>query len=85
MKILVVNYEYPPVGGGGGRVAARVAVELARRGHEVRVQTSRTGNLPARQMVGGVDVRRVYSFRRQADTCSVPEMAGYVITNAGPV
>ena len=31
MKILVVNYEYPPVGGGGGRVAAQVAVELARR------------------------------------------------------
>lgn len=37
VKILVVNYEYPPVGGGGGRVAAQVAVELARRGHEVRV------------------------------------------------
>jgi glycosyltransferase involved in cell wall biosynthesis len=85
MKILVVNYEYPPVGGGGGRVAAQVAVELARRGHEVRVQTSRTGDLPARQMVSGVDVRRVFSFRRKADTCSVPEMAGYVMANAGPV
>jgi glycosyltransferase involved in cell wall biosynthesis len=85
MKILVVNYEYPPVGGGGGRVAAQVAVELARRGHEVRVQTSRTGNLPPRQMVSGVDVRRVFSFRRTADTCSVPEMAGYVVSNAWPV
>lgn len=85
MKILVVNYEYPPVGGGGGRVAAQVAVELARRGHEVRVQTSRTGDLPRRQMISGVDVRRVFSFRRQPDTCSVPEMAGYVLANAAPV
>ena len=41
MKILVVNYEYPPIGGGGGRVAAQVAEELAVRGHQVRVQTSR--------------------------------------------
>ncbi len=85
MKILVVNYEYPPVGGGGGRVAAQVAVELARRGHEVRVQTSRCGDLPPRQMISGVDVRRVFSFRHKADTCSVPEMAGYVVSNAWPV
>lgn len=85
MKILVVNYEYPPVGGGGGRVAAQVAAELARRGHGVRVQTSRAGELPARETVSGVDVRRVFSFRGQADTCSVPEMAGYVVSNAWPV
>lgn len=85
MKILVVNYEYPPVGGGGGRVAAQIAVELARRGHEVRVQTSRTGGLPRRQMISGVDVRRVFSFRRTPDTCSVPEMAGYVMANVWPV
>lgn len=85
MKILVVNYEYPPIGGGGGRVAAQVATELARRGHEVRVQTSRTGDLPSRQIVSGVDIRRVFSFRRKEDTCSVPEMAGYVIANAFPV
>ena len=85
MRILVVNYEYPPVGGGGGRVAAQVAVELARRGHEVRVQTSRCSDLPSRQMISGVDVQRVFSFRRKADTCSVPEMAGYVVSNVWPV
>ena len=85
MKVLVVNYEYPPVGGGGGRVAAQVAAELVRRGHEVRVQTSRVGDLPARETVSGVDVRRMFSFRRKPDTCSVPEMAGYVVSNAWPV
>lgn len=86
MKILVVNYEYPPIGGGGGRVAAQVAGGLARRGHEVRVQTSRVRGLPPREVSpDGVDVRRVFSFRRRADTCSVPEMAGYVLTNVPPV
>ena len=86
MKILMVNYEYPPVGGGGGRVSAQIAGELARRGHEVRVQTSRVAGLPAREeSPAGVDVRRVFSFRRAADTCSVPEMGGYVLSNVVPV
>lgn len=85
MKILVVNYEYPPVGGGGGRVAAQVAVELARRGHEMMVVTSRAPGLPARQVSKGVDVRRIHSFRRKADTCSVPEMAAYVLCQTWPV
>lgn len=86
MKILVINYEYPPIGGGGGRVAAQVADAMARRGHEVRVQTSHVRDLPPREMSpAGVDVRRVFSFRRKADTCSVPEMAGYVVANTLPV
>lgn len=86
MKILTVCYEYPPVGGGGGRVAAQISRALAARGHEVRVQTSRTGSLPARETDSfGVDIRRVFSLRRSPDTCSVPEMAAYVALNAIPV
>lgn len=86
MKILTLCYEYPPVGGGGGRVAAQISGALAARGHEVRVQTSRVSPLPAREEgPGGVDVRRVFSMRRSPDTCSVPEMAAYVALNAIPV
>jgi len=86
MKILTVCYEYPPVGGGGGRVAAQISRALAARGHEVRVQTSRTGSLPARETDSrGVDIRRAFSLRRSPDTCSVPEMAAYVALNAIPV
>lgn len=86
MKILVVNYEHPPVGGGGGRVAAQVAAALARRGHMVRVQTSHVSGLPHREVTAeGVDVRRSFAFRRRPDTCSVPEMAGYVASAAWPV
>jgi glycosyltransferase involved in cell wall biosynthesis len=84
MKILVLCYEYPPVGGGGGRVAAQVAAGLVRRGHEVKVHTAGLAHLPAREVRDGVEILRAPSFRRSEDTCSVPEMALYILTNVLP-
>ena len=85
MKILVLCYEYPPIGGGGGRVAAQVAASLARRGHEVRVLTAGMRHLPRRETRDRVEVLRPPSFRRREDTCSVPEMALYLASNLFPV
>lgn len=79
MKILVLCYEYPPVGGGGGRVAAGVAEKLAARGHEVLFLTGSVGGLPREEVRRGVRVVRVPAPRRAADTCSIPEMAAYVL------
>lgn len=84
LKILVLCYEYPPVGGGGGRVAAQVAAGLVRRGHEVKVHTAGLKHLPAREVRDGVEILRAESFRRSEDTCSVPEMALYILTNVLP-
>jgi glycosyltransferase involved in cell wall biosynthesis len=79
MKILVIIYEYPPVGGGGGRIAADLCRVLARRGHDLRVLTSRVGALPAHERSDGVAVLRRFAFRQRADRCTIPEMAGYVL------
>jgi len=84
LKILVLCYEYPPVGGGGGRVAAQVAAGLVRRGHEVKVHTAGLRHLPALETRDGVEIHRAESFRGSEDTCSVPEMALYVLTNVLP-
>ena len=84
MKVLVLCYEYPPVGGGGGRVAAQVAAKLSERGHQIRVLTARVENLPRREFSNGVEVRRILSFRRKKDTCTVPEMGLYVLTGLFP-
>ena len=51
MKILFCNYEYPPLGGGGGVVMAALARELARR-HTVTVLTSRALGLPGGESRG---------------------------------
>jgi len=78
MKILTVCYEYPPVGGGGGNMARNIATGLVRRGHDVKVQTVRWRGLPEKEMSAGVEIRRSFGFRRRADFCTVPEMAGYL-------
>lgn len=84
MKILVLCYEYPPVGGGGGRVAAQVAAALVRRGHSVRVVTAGLRHLSRRETCDGVEIFRPESFRKREDTCSVPEMALYLATSFFP-
>lgn len=58
MKILTLNYEFPPVGGGGGVAHRLLAEELARR-HDVSVITSAYGDLPKREEREGVDIVRV--------------------------
>lgn len=80
MNILVLNYEYPPVGGGGGRLSQKLAEALVSRGHHVRVVAAGMSHLPREEVVGGVEVFRPRSFRRREDTCSVPEMGMYLAT-----
>ncbi len=84
MKILVLCYEYPPLGGGGGRVAAGVGEALAARGHAVRVQTAALGWRSQREVVRGVEVFRTASGRRLPETCTVREMGQFLATSFLP-
>src|SRR3954468_6850745 len=84
MRILTLCYEYPPIGGGGGRVARAVAGGLAARGHEVRVQTAALGFRSSRENAGGVEVFRTASGRSLPDTCSVREMGQFLLTSFLP-
>lgn len=79
MRILFCNYEYPPLGGGGGVINALLAEEMAR-DHEVTVLTSQGLETPERELVNGVDVRRVpVFFRSQLATANLASMAAYMI------
>ncbi|MDH3731879.1 MAG: glycosyltransferase family 4 protein [Gemmatimonadota bacterium] len=58
MNILMVNYEYPPLGGGGGVIHRFVCEEMAKR-HRVVMVTSAYQDQPFRETRGGVDIIRV--------------------------
>ena len=79
MRILILNYEYPPLGGGGGRLAAKVGAGLVARGHQVRVLTAGMAHLPMESVEHGMEIHRLRAFRKREDTCSVPEMALWVL------
>ena len=79
MRILILNYEHPPIGGGGGRLAAKVGAGLVTRGHQVRVLTAGMPHLPVESIEQGMEIHRLRAFRKREDTCSVPEMALWVL------
>ncbi|HEY3310921.1 MAG TPA: glycosyltransferase family 4 protein [Anaerolineales bacterium] len=77
MKILVLIHEFPPVGGGGGRVARDLAIGLAARGHELRVLTTHMEGLPFFEEIDGVQVERIRSKRKTAFRAELAEMAQF--------
>jgi glycosyltransferase involved in cell wall biosynthesis len=41
MRVMIINYEFPPIGAGGGQASQKIAECLVEMGHTVRVITSR--------------------------------------------
>lgn len=81
MRILICNYEYPPLGGGGGITTQRLAEELAKR-HSVTVLTSAFNETPWQQILNGVEVYRVPTFGRKcAETATLLSMISYFFSS----
>jgi glycosyltransferase involved in cell wall biosynthesis len=77
-RIFFINYEYPPVGGGGGNAMRHIAREMARRGHAPFVLTAAQGGLPPIDVTDGVTVRRIPALRRRVERSSIPEMLAFL-------
>lgn len=79
-QILLVNYEYPPLGGGAGNATAHIASELTRLGVEVIVMTSSYKSMPVLTLQDGYHVLRVSAVRRHTDRCTPPEMMTFLFS-----
>ena len=79
-KILVLNYEFPPLGGGAGHVSYEIASWYVKKGCEVDVVTMGFAGLPDQEQKKGINVIRVNSIRKKMETCGTFEMLSYIIS-----
>lgn len=79
MKILTLSYEYPPLGGGGGKVAQGLANNLVQRGHDVDIITMGFKDLPKLDKSSGPTIIRLPGIRSKTESCHMGEMLPHEI------
>ncbi len=77
MKILVINYECPPLGGGGGVACYQIAQELAKT-HQVDYLTTGYKGLPRTEQKDGINIYRVpASGRKDLSTATLLSLISF--------
>jgi len=80
MRILIINSEYPPIGGGAGNATAHIAKRLVRMGHTVSIITSRFGRLPHKEQIEGLTIYRIPALRLKQDRSTAVEQITFILT-----
>lgn len=83
LHILVLCYEYPPIGGGGGVGASQYAEAWAAAGHAVTVLTSGSRDLPVEEVKGNLRIVRLRVIgRHDRATATNRSMLAYLVGGA---
>ncbi|MGH2570287.1 MAG: glycosyltransferase family 4 protein, partial [bacterium] len=80
MRILTLNYEYPPLGGGASPVVQAVCRQLAAQGDRVDVVTMAFRGLPDVEEEPNLRVLRVPCLRREKHICHGHELLSWMVT-----
>lgn len=80
--ILIINYEYPPVGAGAANATYHIAKALVLRGKKVHVVTSSYGSFRGCTVEHDIHIHRIRSIRRKPEQSSLTEMLIFVISAA---
>ena len=78
LRILLLNYESAPFGGGAGFASYNIGRELARMGVQADFLTARVGDMPSYEEVDGLRIHRVRSFRKSLHDCGLRGAYSYL-------
>jgi len=78
VNVLILNHEFPPVGGGAASATAQIAKELSRLGVHVTVMTSAYNDLPRQEIQDGFSVIRVPAWRQNTLESHPHEIVSYL-------
>lgn len=80
MHLLIINQEFPPVGGGAATASYNIAKEAVRAGARVTVLTSSFAGQPAREILDGIDIIRIPAVRRHEEKSNPFEMLTFLLS-----
>lgn len=78
VKILVLNYEFPPIGGGGSIAAEKLTKALNQQGHETVVITMGAPGLPKKELQGDITIIRTNNHKKMLGRTTVGEAFVYM-------
>ncbi len=79
MRILLINYEFPPIGGGGSYASYKLAKKLVDLGYEIDVVTMGYKNLPRKEQVGDINIFRMPGIRSKKHSSNIIEMLVFIV------
>jgi glycosyltransferase involved in cell wall biosynthesis len=85
VRLLLVNYEYPPIGGGASNATQALGRAFVGLGHEVRVLTSALGRDGGVREEDGMIVERLPVGRAQADRATPWQMVRFILGSRAAV
>lgn len=74
----MLNYEFPPIGGGGGVISKNISEQLAARGHEVVVLTTWFAGLSETENSRNITIVRLKSLRKKDFQSNPLEMLSWI-------
>ncbi len=77
--VLIINYEYPPLGAGAANASYNLALQLIDKADSVSVLTAGIGNNTGPRVENGVNVFRIKAPRKRVDRSNLFEMAAFVL------
>jgi glycosyltransferase involved in cell wall biosynthesis len=78
MKILLINYEYPPIGAGAANATYNMALALKELGHDVFIFTANFKENTGLVTENGIDILRIKCKRKYADRSNILEMLSFL-------